>query len=597
MRRFCPMLLSFALPVLAHADSATQTDWSSGPGQEGPVSSWGTSFDCCSSMNWFEEQGVLTLGSDRVDTQITISSGAIGWMWAADMDMDGDQDIIGCDQTAGTIRSWENLDGLGGAWSELEQLEIPWAEELSYVTAADFDGMGQMYIAVSYMYGGRVLICESSWPSYWWDVPLEEFAMVGILLPCDVDEDGDMDLIAQRELSWYWSIEVYENIGFGYSWSSHTQGFIISDMKLADLDGDGDQDIAAARYWGGGVAWYENGPGCNFFLHLIRDTSGACAVGTGDLDGDGDIDIVADFGSMLEWYENDLQGSGKWSVHEMTGLGTPYWPVIALGDFDHDGDVDIARRSSGNLYLAWNAGHGEAWTAESFTGAGFQDGGIRATDLNGDGISDFIASWMTSAGLKWFRFAEPAMEGILTSSILQLPQDPHWGEITWECEEPSGTALAFQVRSSDDPGDLGEWSDTLTVSGTSLQGILGDFDNYCQYRVLLFTGDPDSTPVLQEVSIDYDPLGIPGGERASPEFFPVSPNPSLYDVDLRFYLASEGSVDLDVYDITGRVVRSARMDDLSEGEHTLRFTPPHPGVYFARIRCNEWTGIRRFVAI
>jgi hypothetical protein len=208
---------------------------------------------------------------------------------------------------------------------------------------------------------------------------------------------------------------------------------------------------------------------------------------------------------------------------------------------------------------------------------------------------DFIASCESSAGLIWFRFAEPALEGELLSSILELPADPHWGEITWEGEQPSGTGLAFQVRSSDDPRDLGDWSDTLTASGTSLNGILGDYDNYCQYRVLLSTQDPTVTPVLQEVCLSYDALGIPGGESLDQGLLPVSPNPSPGPLDLSFRLASEASVDLNVYDISGRIVGSSTMENLSEGDHSLQFTPPHPGVYFVTFSSGEAMQTRRFV--
>jgi hypothetical protein len=82
------------------------------------------------------------------------------------------------------------------------------------------------------------------------------------------------------------------------------------DAIAADLDGDGDLDVASAAN-GGQVAWYENvGAEVPLFLtHVVSTECGRTgSVRAGRLDLDADVDLVAgceDFGEM-QWFPNLL---------------------------------------------------------------------------------------------------------------------------------------------------------------------------------------------------------------------------------------------------------------------------------------------------
>ena len=64
----------------------------------------------------------------------------------------------------------------------------------------------------------------------------------------------------------------------------------------ADLDGDGDMDLASASNGDNKIAWYENTDGNGTFgSQQIVSTSadGADSVFAADLDGDGDMDLAS----------------------------------------------------------------------------------------------------------------------------------------------------------------------------------------------------------------------------------------------------------------------------------------------------------------
>jgi hypothetical protein len=73
---------------------------------------------------------------------------------------------------------------------------------------------------------------------------------------------------------------------------------------VADMDGDGDQDVLSASYNDDKVAWYENKDGLGSYgpqqvISNIAD--GARSVYAADLDNDGDMDVISASIMMINW--------------------------------------------------------------------------------------------------------------------------------------------------------------------------------------------------------------------------------------------------------------------------------------------------------
>src|SRR6266516_3158263 len=104
------------------------------------------------------------------------------------------------------------------------------------------------------------------------------------------------------------------------------------------------------------------------------------------------------------------------------------------------------------------------------------------------------------------------------------------------------------------------------------------------------SGAPTASPVTTAATTPaarafqaaaYDP--VPGRlELAS-----RGANPVAGDVTLSFSLPAQGAGSLDLLDVSGRLVRSARTDGLSPGTHALTLASHRElraGIYFARLR-------------
>jgi VCBS repeat protein/fibronectin type III domain protein len=202
-----------------------------------------------------------TAGDGSVWTRVAVSTtfGLSYGIHAANVDGDGDIDLIGASQLNQDISWFENTAGDGSAWTER-------------VVSADFSG---------------------------------PFSVLGV----DLDGDDDVDILGAGAAGYTW----WENtLGDGSLWEAHQIGGSHSipsgEVHAADMDGDGDMDVLGN---GGsiifGVHWWENltGDGSAWEEHSIGPSANGCAVHAGDLDGDGDVDIIRSVYSQdnVGWWE------------------------------------------------------------------------------------------------------------------------------------------------------------------------------------------------------------------------------------------------------------------------------------------------------
>jgi len=229
---------------------------------------------------------VLLTAADGIYASVIPEDPAGPWPWVrvvergtdegfavADMDGDGDADIVGGDGPPGdedptTVAWWANPGRLDGTWERHVVGET--AHAVDRVVAVDLNDDGRVDVAVS----------EERWPGkepdahLWWfeatsegpGAPftrhelIEQYSMNN-LDAGDVDGDGDVDLVTGEHKGPDLRLQVFENDGQGV--------FTVREIdrgkechlgtRLYDLDGDGDLDIV-------GPAWDEWR-----FLHLWRN--------------------------------------------------------------------------------------------------------------------------------------------------------------------------------------------------------------------------------------------------------------------------------------------------------------------------------------
>lgn len=164
----------------------------------------------------------------------------------------------------------------------------------------------------------------------------------------DIDGDNDIDVVIG-----------YENPGFGFrsfindgtgvftagSFSPTPLGSgVVSDIDLADLDGDGDLDVFATNPNPGDSSYVFLNDGLGTFTHSasrnIPTTTFSYKSYLGDVDSDGDIDIV--FGGYISFprlWVNDGAANFVFDS-DIPSIADEYAKVL-IGDLDGDSDQDI----------------------------------------------------------------------------------------------------------------------------------------------------------------------------------------------------------------------------------------------------------------
>ena len=195
--------------------------------------------------------------------QMVISDAAEGAfsVFSADLDGDGDNDVLSASLTDDKIAWYENLDGLGS-----------FGPQIVISTAAD---------------GARSVFAA------------------------DIDGDEDNDVLSASgfddKIAWYQNLDGAGSFGSQIVISTDGDGAVC--VFAADLDRDDDIDVLSASLADGKIAWYENDGQLSptFTAHIIStDAGGANSVHAADLDNDGDLEIIS--GShdddKIAWYEN-----------------------------------------------------------------------------------------------------------------------------------------------------------------------------------------------------------------------------------------------------------------------------------------------------
>lgn len=355
----------------------------------------------------------------------------------ADMDSDGDLDVIGGDgppggETPTLVAWWENPGSWSADWHRHDLGQT--LQAVDRVVAADFNRDGRMDVAVS----------EERYPGKEPDAHLWWFEAT----PAGPRSPFTRHLLIRQ--------------------------YSMNNLDAGDLDGDGDIDLATCEHKGPLLrlqGWRNDGAG-NFVMHEIdRAKESHLGARLFDLEGDGDLDIVShawDNWKDLHLWRNDRLSAGKGLSGPNRAGAAPVEATLqpspaalggaspvsstassatapasgaigpmpafkfrhhlihdnlptvrlngvpSLADYDRDGDLDMTVGSvEAGLFLLQN--QGARWEARLIGKVPFTSLGAAAVDVDQDGWVDLVSASVWYRNEREGRFSmhtyDPAFAG------------------------------------------------------------------------------------------------------------------------------------------------------------------------------------------
>jgi len=429
--------------------------------------------------------GVFTLVAGTPFTGV--SDGDVAF---ADIDNDGDQDLVISGRTSGVGSINLYLNNGSGVFV-LDLLNSFTASGFESIAFADVDANGYKDLVIT-GYGSTSLYKNNA-GTFTLDVTTS-FQALGKSSTdfADVDNDGDQDLIISGVNSSQYFTKLYFNNGSGVFTLSASvspfQGVFRGDNEFSDIDNDGDLDFLITGYKGGTYysnLYRNNGSGTFTLITGTPFTSiFASSVAFGDVDSDGDQDLIisglsSGSGRITKLYNND--GSGVFTEI----LGTPFDGTdsgsLAFADIDNDFDVDVlitGQNVSGTriakLYL------NNSYYNTEYTSIGWTNG---LPTLNKCAIIDFDFTTISFSAYKTTVNATKTLT-VAANTFMQVQQDIiNNGTITVEA-----TGSVVQI------------DDTSTVTGSGTFNTKIKTTPLQDYTRFTYFSSPSATETLNSFS-------------------------------------------------------------------------------------------------
>ena len=284
-------------------------------------------------VSWEENDGA----QNYTQHTLLLYSQLVAQISVDDLDLDGDLDIlIGGHHSDSTQLRWLINDG-----NEIFTVSlISSTTEHAFWEVADMDSDGDNDIITVQRPNGITNWYENDGSQNFTEHLIDNTAAEPLMVRAvDMDDDGDMDAVvvskSDNKVIWY------ENDGsenFTTNTISTTDANVNS-VFVVDFEGDGDLDVFTAS--GNAINWYKNDGSENFSTVLIASESEVNSIRLSDLDNDGDLDILtSDHG--VKWFEND--NNITFIKRDLICcLDQPFYDPnkISIADRDNDGDLDV----------------------------------------------------------------------------------------------------------------------------------------------------------------------------------------------------------------------------------------------------------------
>ncbi len=396
----------------------------------------------------------------------------------------------------------------------------------------------------------------------------------------DVDVNGTMEVVFGSYDSTVYCLNGATGV---VKWSYATGDFVHSSPAVADVDGDGtieviiggrDDKIYCLDGATGGIEWsYLTG-------HTVY-SSPALA----DIDGDGIMEVVIGSNDSKVYCLNGATGVVKWSY--LTGFYVYSSPAIA--DVDGDGVMEVVTGSwDDKVYCLDGVTGALEW---SYLTGGDLYSSPAIADVDGDGVMEVVVGSYDSTvycldgvtgGIEWSYYAEGNIHrGV---SIADLDGDIS-GECKLEILVPNvSTDLLVCLN-----GENGSILWTMRLDKDIHDITIADIDNDNCVEIILGTGTVHAIWALDDVE-----------NRSNCECDSSSNveerNTRGYGIEFKamgkgIYLFTPNAmqVDINVYDVSGKLEQIIYKGVLSKGVHTFIPNIKSSGVHFIVLKSSNFS--------
>lgn len=368
--------------------------------------SWSTNDLLNDKIGWFENKGDGRFSEQKI---ITTNANVAHWVYATDLDGDNDKDVISASSKDDKIAWYINKGNASATFSD-ERVITKNADYATSVYTADIDGDGDPDVLSSSSLDNKIAWYENleGSQSFSSQYVITVYARgAWSVNAADLDGDGDQDVLSASgindKIAWYENINGSGNFNYQRRISKTANG--AESVFTADLDNDGDQDVLSASHGDSKIAWYENTEGTGTFggqQIITINAISADEVYATDIDCDGDQDVLSACSywdkNKIAWYKN-IKGEGNFSMEKVITTDAPRAESVYSADLDGDGDQDVLSASLGSSdftdKIAWyentdctgNFGNQQIITTQLGSGES-----VYSADIDGDGDMDVISA-------------------------------------------------------------------------------------------------------------------------------------------------------------------------------------------------------------